>query len=336
MRITLASLVLLLAAEAAEAQKTDSVWIRNGDHITGEIKSLSRALLEYSTDDLGTIYIEWDKVERITSPATFEVQLISGKKFYGPLGLAPAGLVVVEADTLLLREIVGIAPIKGSLLARLSGYFDLGFSYQKAHETVQLTTGTKVMYRGTLVETTFELTTFIEDRDDAVETSRLSTGLTERFLFGERWSAGLGIGFDRNDELDLAGRVRIIGFGSRALAQSNHIDFRASGGLMVTRERYFSSDTTSHGFEGVVTVEFNAFRYDRPKLSASVKSQAFPSFTVKGRIRLQNDLRVSYELVKDFMLTATLFDAYDNKPQAVGAPKNDFGTTLAISWSFGD
>jgi len=336
MRIVLPSLVLLLAADAAEAQKTDSVWIRNGDHITGEIKSLSRALLEYSTDDLGTIYIEWDKVERITSPATFEVQLISGKKFYGPLGLAPAGLVVVEADTLLLREIVGIAPIKGSLLARLNGYFDLGFSFQKAHETVQLTTGTKVMYRGTLVETTFELTTFIEDRDDAAETSRLSTGLTERFLFAERWSAGLGIGFDRNDELDLAGRGRIIGFGSRTLAQSNHIDFRASGGVMVTRERYFSSDTTSHGFEGVVTVEFNAFRYDRPKLSASVKSQAFPSFTVKGRLRLQNDLRVSYELVKDFMLTATLFDAYDNKPQAVGAPKNDFGTTLAISWSFGD
>jgi hypothetical protein len=336
MHALLVGLFFLLGARAVEAQKTDSVWIRNGDHITGEIKSLSRALLEYSTDDLGTIYIEWDNVERITSPATFEVQLTSGKKFYGPLGLAPDGLVVVETDTLPLRAIVEIAPIKGSLLARLSGYFDLGFSYQKAHETLQLTTGTKVMYRGTLVETTFEFSTFIEDRDDAAETSRLSTGLTERFLFGERWSAGVGVGFDRNDELDLAGRGRIIAFGSRTLAQSNHIDFRASGGLMVTRERYFSTDTTSHGFEGVVIAEFNAFRYDRPKLSASIKSQAFPSFTVKGRIRLQNDLRVSYELVKDFMLTATLFDAYDNKPQAVGAPKNDFGTTLAISWSFGD
>jgi hypothetical protein len=40
--------------------------------------------------------------------------------------------------------------------------------------------------------------------------------------------------------------------------------------------------------------------------------------------------------VKDFMLTFTLFDSYDNKPQAVAAPKNDFGTTFAISWTFGD
>jgi hypothetical protein len=51
-------------------------------------------------------------------------------------------------------------------------------------------------------------------------------------------------------------------------------------------------------------------------------------------VRLQNDLRVSYELVKDFMLTVTLFDSYDSKPQSEEAGKHDFGTTLAISWTF--
>src|SRR6478672_5568821 len=87
----LESLMLLLCATAAEAQKTDSVWIRNGDRITGEVKSLSRALLKYSTDDLGTIYIEWEKVVRITSPATYEVQLSSGLKYFGTLGAARDG-----------------------------------------------------------------------------------------------------------------------------------------------------------------------------------------------------------------------------------------------------
>ena len=51
-------------------------------------------------------------------------------------------------------------------------------------------------------------------------------------------------------------------------------------------------------------------------------------------MRLQNDFRLSYELVKDFMLTGTVFDTYDSKPPAAGIPKNDFGTTLAISWTF--
>ena len=69
-------------------------------------------------------------------------------------------------------------------------------------------------------------------------------------------------------------------------------------------------------------------------LYASLTSQLFPSFSVEGRVRWQNDLRVSYELVKDFMLTLTVFDAFDSKPQAVGAPKNDFGTTFAATWTF--
>ena len=94
MHIKLAGLCLVLGAGLAHAQKTDSVWIRNGDRITGEVKSLSRALLKYSTNDLGTIYIEWDKVVRVSSPATFEVQLSSGQKYYGSLGLSRDGSVV--------------------------------------------------------------------------------------------------------------------------------------------------------------------------------------------------------------------------------------------------
>src|SRR5690349_24945277 len=105
-RALLGILSLLFASAGAEAQKTDSVWIRNGDRITGEVKSLSRALLKYSTDDLGTIYIEWDHVERISSPATFEVQVRSGLKHYGALGMGPNGTLVPGLDTLLLADIV--------------------------------------------------------------------------------------------------------------------------------------------------------------------------------------------------------------------------------------
>jgi hypothetical protein len=39
----------------------------NGDKITGEIKSVNRGRLSLSTDDAGTISIEWTKVSTITS-----------------------------------------------------------------------------------------------------------------------------------------------------------------------------------------------------------------------------------------------------------------------------
>jgi hypothetical protein len=334
MRIKLAGLLLVLGARVAEAQKTDSVWIRNGDRITGQVKSLSRALLKYLTDDLGTIYIEWDKVDRISTTTILEVQLASGQKFYGPLGLAPAGRLLLGGDTLLLGEIVTMAPIERKFLDRLNGYLDLGFSYQKAHQAVQLSTGIKVVYRAPSAETTLDVTSFVEDRDDVAKTSRLAAAFTERWFVTNLWSTGFVVGFDQSEELDLAGRGRLVGFGSRTLAQSNHLEFRATGGMVLTRERYFSTDSTSNGFEGLLGASFRAFRYDRPKLDVSLTSQTFPSFSVGGRVRLQNDFRLSYELVKDFMLTGTLFDTYDSKPQVAGAQKNDFGTTFGISWTY--
>jgi hypothetical protein len=333
-RTLLAGLSVLPGAAAAEAQKTDSVWIRIGDRITGEVKSLRHALLKYSTDDLGTIYIEWDKVVRISSAATFEVQRRSGQKYSGTLEQVSNGWVVVGVDTLSLSDIVAITPLRQKLLDRVDGYLDLGFSFQKAHKAVQLTSGAKVVYRGPRIETTLEISTFREDRDDVSATSRLSGSLTERFLTAGRWSGGFVIGHDRNEELDLAGRTRIVGFGSRVLSRSNQIDFWATGGLVGTQERYFSTDSTTKGFEGLLGAAFSAFRYDHPKLDASITSQAYPSFSIPGRVRLQSDVRVSYELVKDFMLTVTLFDSYDSKPQSEGAEKNDYGTTLAISWTF--
>lgn len=334
MTTKLAGLFLLLGATTAEAQKTDSVWIRNGDRITGEVKSLSRGLLKYSTDDLGTIYIEWDKVDRISTSTVVEVRLVTGHKLYGPLGLAQTGLLSLGADTLRLSAIVGMTPIQGKFLARLNGYFDLGFSFQKAHNTVQLSTGARVQYRGPSAETTLDLTGFIEDRDDASKNSRLSTALTERLFLSNRWSTGFVVGYDRNDELDLSGRARLVGFGTRMLAQSNHIEFLGSGGMVLTRERYFTTDSTTSGFEGLLGAAFRAFRYDQPKLDVSLSSQAYPSFSVKGRVRVQSDLRVSYEILKDFMVTGSLFDAYDSKPPVEGVSKNDLGTTLAITWTY--
>ena len=333
---TLLALVLVLVSgKVADGQpKTDSVWIRNGDRITGEVKAMSRALLKYSTDDLGTISIEWNNVTRISSPATFEVRVTSGHKYYGTLGLATTSRVIVGPDTLFLSDIVSLAPIRQTFVTRLDGYVDLGFSFQKANRTLQVTSAARVVYRGPGKETALELSTFREDREDTDETTRLRIDLTQRFLFGDRLSSGFGLGYERNEELDLSGRITLVGFGTWTFIRSNHLNFSTIDGLVLTREQYFSTDTTSHGLEALLGLVFGAYRYDRPKLDASVSSQLYPSFTVGGRVRWQNDLRLSYELVADFMVTISFFDSFDNKPQSAGAPKNDFGTTLSISWTF--
>ena len=48
--------IALFFFEAAWAQKTDIVALKNGERITGEVKELKFGKLEYSTDDVETIF----------------------------------------------------------------------------------------------------------------------------------------------------------------------------------------------------------------------------------------------------------------------------------------
>ena len=63
--------------------KLDVIHLRNGDTVTGEIKSLDRGILSVNTDFMGTIAIEWRGVLRVTSPQTFDVEVGGGARFGG-------------------------------------------------------------------------------------------------------------------------------------------------------------------------------------------------------------------------------------------------------------
>ncbi len=68
--------------------KTDVVILKNGDHVTGEIKSLERGKMSLSTDSMGTLSIEWEDVAQVTSQWVFEVETEMGLRTVGSLSPA--------------------------------------------------------------------------------------------------------------------------------------------------------------------------------------------------------------------------------------------------------
>ena len=77
----------------------------NGDRLTGEVKELFLGQLKYSTDDLGTTYIEWDKVARLTAAGEFELELESGEVMLGMMGAGPSAgemALTTESDVVIL------------------------------------------------------------------------------------------------------------------------------------------------------------------------------------------------------------------------------------------
>ncbi len=80
---------ILLVTNVVSAQKIAEVVLWNGNHITGEVKSLQQGKLKFTTDHAGTIYIEWEFVNSVTSTNFFEVENQLGDHYYGMIAPGP-------------------------------------------------------------------------------------------------------------------------------------------------------------------------------------------------------------------------------------------------------
>ncbi len=332
--------MLLSCLSPLHAQKTDLVTLENGDKITGEVKSLDRGKLEYSTDDMGTLNIEWDHIARLISRHFFEVEVSSGRHYFGSFEIeAPEDgfLVVVlgrAVDTLAMNRIVAISQIETGFFDRLSGYIDVGFTYAKANNIIQLTFGGEVKYRARKDALRLTGSTFVQDQDDATRTTRASLTLSYQRFFADKWAAALIGSMEQNSELDLDLRT-YLGLGVVAHPiQTSKSRLQTFGGAIVNRELFEGEEEATVGGEIALGNEFDTFRFDDPELDFNVILNSFFSVTDPGRVRLDFETRLGYEILNDFFINLTVFDNFDSRSPSTGASTNDFGTTLSVRWKY--
>ena len=138
---------ILLITSITYAAKTDVVELANGDHITGEVTEVQRGKLVFKTDDIGTLSIEWMKVAHLSSKQHFEIEMSSGRRYFGKLAKSAneGMLLIVDDDLSTTTEIPIVDAIRvavfhesGPLSDGLDGSFDFGYSHTKSTESTQL------------------------------------------------------------------------------------------------------------------------------------------------------------------------------------------------------
>ncbi len=342
-----------MSAAPATAQKTDVVTIQNGDAITGEIKRLDRGRLEYGTDDMGTLQIEWTKVQRLVSVWYFEVEQRSGQRYYGTLlDEAEAGTLIValppRRDTLLLRSIVRITPIEAGFWHRLNGYVDVGFSYAKANNATDLTASWRANYRGRKWGGSLSGKAYFQNQEGVDATSSNSVELSlQRYLGEQRWALGIFTSAEQNEEQSLALRGRFGAGIGRTMVQTNSSILSLNAGISISSERHSeesvdpgveAQDTATVNIEGFVKFEWAIFRFDTPELDVLTSINAYPGITELGRVVSDAELRVQYEIVKDFFLGFNVTADLDTRPPSTDTTtdptKLDFRTEVTVGWSF--
>src|ERR1700761_4067497 len=139
--------LLLLApcvALASSRTKTDTVYMRNGDKITGEIQSLEKGQLSVKPEYTSSAFvIDWSQVDHVESKQGFVVADPSGTVYTGTLTKGPEDRTVsierTGTTTLPLDSVIQMDQLGQTFLKRLRGDFDIGLSFARSNEQQNLT-----------------------------------------------------------------------------------------------------------------------------------------------------------------------------------------------------
>ncbi len=329
---------LAMSSASLLAQKTDTLIVRNGDVMTGEIKEFKRGKVEFSTDAAGTIYVMWTRVLTAKTDKTFGIDLEDGTKVFGSLafGDEPHQVkLVVAGDTLVVatQQVVNLLRVKETFWRRLDGNIDLGVDFTQQNAKTDFSFGADVKYKKDRNNFKFNLHTTFSRQDDTDDISRLNTSLVYVREFAETWYyAGLVSG-EENSQLSLEIRGGVGGLAGRFFIQSNKVILLGGLGLSYARER-FTGQEGDNAFQGLMMADFEFFSWGGLDTDLSSQLLIIPVINQSGRWRISFTTSFKREIAKDFYFNVGLHEQFDSQPPTEDAEKNDLSLTTSFGWSF--
>ncbi len=329
---------LLVLSSTTVAQRTDIIIMNNGDHITGEIKKLQFGIVTFKTDDAGTLSIQWDKLRHLISTDIFEVDLVDGRIYFGSLDTTYSVRQMVvrgkeRPKYLFKKYVVKIVPIKETFWDILDGYIKLGFNFTKSTETGQFSLGGNAKYKTRHGNTELNLNSIISFREDLQTAKRQDLTLTYQKYLEHKWFLGTSVGLEQNTELGIQLRAITNVAAGYGIVQSNKDLFYGMLGLSINRENFIEKTDGATNLEGLVSLNYQFYIYDSPKASLSTDIVAFPGLTDWGRIRVNYNVTLSWEIIIDLFWELSGYYSYDNKPTS-GASSDDYYINTAFKYEF--
>jgi putative salt-induced outer membrane protein YdiY len=338
-RSNLITLTLLLLAHSAQAARTDVIVLANGNAVTGEIESLDFGALEYGTDSMGTVLVDWEDIVGITSNQKLQVEVSNGQRYFGNLEAADERfhikVVTLSGPVELATErIVRITPIDTdeTFWHRLEGNFNLGFNSQKSSDVSTANLAADIRYRAQTYLVGLKASANFVDQPDAETQRRMNLGLNYQRFRGNRWFTDWFTGWDRDDELGISARYSAGGALGRYLVQTNKNQFSLSAGLQATRELIIGEDDDQTKAEGRIQVRYLHRNID-PEASMSFTSNIFPLIEDLSEYRAETDLSFKRDLIEDLYLEVLFWHSYVSDPPT-DAVSTDYGITTSIGFSF--
>jgi len=346
--VTLCALLLASAIPVSASSKTDVVVLKNGDHLTCEIKTLTSGILYVSLGyALGTISVNWTEVAQLNSGQVFYVKTDNGSLYRGTLGStvdSTNGTMNIEVSDgtnqkVLLEKsrVIEMDRTSDSFWLRFNGKITSGIIYSKGNQATQYNLSSETEYLRERWSARANFYSDLSASHGAPTSTRNQLALTGRHLLPRPHYFYKGVvSFLHSSEQGIQIQKLAGGGIGRFLKDTNSVSLAVSGGVAFQRTNYdqsvFSLPAQDVG-TALAGIELKLFRFDQMNLN--IETGVFPAFTDPGRVYVATNVSYFIKLFGKLSWNVSSYGNWDTRPP-VHFSGSDYGATTGLSLSFGN
>lgn len=345
-RVLLCALILV-AWPVAAREKTDLVIMRNGDRLTCEIKSLSADTLYISLDyALGTVSINWFKVDHLESKQLFIVKTANGEVYSGTLSMPmsadgrPVSITVIDPEgakvELQRNQVVKMEQHFERFLDRFNGGIGLGAIYNKGNQSTQYSLSSDVNYPRDRWAASVSYSSTLSSSTGAPNSLRNQVDASAYHLLPwNNWYYTGIAGFLQSTEQGIQLQSTFGGGIGRYLKNTNRAKITVAGGFAFQRINYQQSIVAAPSesvTSGWLNAQVKLYQFDRTTLT--VAASLLPALSDPGRVHFNLNTAYYIKLWGDFKFNISFYGAWDTRPPT-GFSGSDYGTSIGVNYTFG-
>jgi putative salt-induced outer membrane protein YdiY len=329
--------IVAFLIEPITIAQSDTIVVKSGDILVGEMKSMSRGVVTletpYSSSDFK---LEWDKVTNIYSKGDFIVSLESGARLITTIRTKPSdsSTVVIFKDgkevNVPIADIVFIKGVDEGFVARLSASIDLGFTLTKANNLRQFSSRSSLGYLSNKWSADVTFDAVRSEQDSIANTERTEASAIFSYFLWDGWFVFGSASFLQNDEQKLKLRSTPKAGIGNYIIRTNEMYWSLFIGMAWNNETYTDPTIPNRSdAESNIGTELNLF--DIGDLRFLTSLSVYKSITDGGRIRADYKFDLNYDLPLNFYIGLGFTLNFDNRP-VEGASETDYVFQTAFGW----
>jgi len=346
-RTAILLIALLLAAPLFGRESTDVIVMKNGDHITCEIKGLSGGVLSvWPPYVIQTISVDWSKVARLESKQLFLVKMQDGSVYKGVLNSTetpadhPMEIQVAETPekkvVLDSAKIANVAETSEKFFQRFTGGLNTGIIFSKGNESTQLSISGVASYPRERWAAQLGFSSNVAASSGVATSTRNQVTLGAMHLLPwNNWFYGALGGFLRSDEQGINHQITLGGGIGRYLKNTDRTAISVLGGLAWQNTNYMQSVVpigTQNVAAALIAADVKLFRFNKTNLN--VTATLLPAVSEPGRVYFSTNATYYIKLTGTLSWNVSLYANLDNRPPG-NLPGSDYGSSSGLTWTFG-